>query len=86
MAKYRARRSGEDMVYLPGDEDGEDWWVSLASRKTIAVSYSPRGPELSLIKWHSSTVGRGNHSVSTSSRRTPSDFGFPCLLQICRDN
>jgi hypothetical protein len=49
--RYRARRSGEDMVYLPGDEGEEDELVVLlALRNTIPVSYSSRGPELSLMK------------------------------------
>jgi hypothetical protein len=39
------------MVYLPGDdEEGDELVVLLALRKTIPVSYSSRGPELSLMK------------------------------------
>jgi hypothetical protein len=49
VAKYRACRSGEDIECLDGDMELLEV-VSLAARKTMAVSFPSKGVELSLIK------------------------------------
>jgi hypothetical protein len=49
VAKYRACRSGEDIECLDGDMELLEE-VSLAARRTMAVSSPSKGIELSLIK------------------------------------